>query len=87
MYFFDADFSADQYDEATRQLEEAGAGAPEGQLHHVAIDLDGRIGIFDLWESQEAFEAFGATLMPILASLEVNPGTPTVAQVHNEIKG
>jgi len=40
-----------------------------------------------VWESQEKFEAFGATLIPILTGLGVDPGEPMVAPVHNVIKG
>ena len=31
--------------------------------------MDGKIAVFDVWDSQEAFDAFGATLMPILTEL------------------
>jgi len=39
-----------------------------------------------VWESQEAFDAFGETLMPILDSVEVDPGIPAIAPVHNIIQ-
>jgi hypothetical protein len=87
IYFANSKFTSDQYDEALKQLEAAGAGAPEGRTYHVALETDGAINVFDVWESQEAFDAFGATLMPILSGLAVDPGTPMVAQVHNVIEG
>jgi quinol monooxygenase YgiN len=87
IYFANSKFTVDKYDEALKQLEAAGAGAPEGRTYHVALETDGEINVFDVWESQEAFDAFGATLMPILGALEVDPGTPMVAQVHNVIEG
>lgn len=34
--------------------------------------------VFDIWDSPEAFEAFGVTLMPILAEVGVDPGEPMV---------
>jgi hypothetical protein len=86
-YFRSGSFSPDQYDAAIKQLEAADAGAPEGRLHHVALESDGNVQVFDVWESQEAFEAFGATLLPILSGLGVDPGQPTVAPVHNIIDG
>jgi hypothetical protein len=43
--------------------------------------------VFDIWESQEKFEAFGATLVPILSGLGVDSGEPMVARVHNVIEG
>jgi hypothetical protein len=48
------------------------AGAPAGRSHHIALQADGNIQVFDVWESQEAFEAFGATLIPILTGLGVD---------------
>jgi hypothetical protein len=87
LYFTDGSFSVDQYDDAIKRLDAAGAATPEGRTYHVALETDGEINVFDVWESQEAFDAFGATLMPILTELGVNPGTPMVAQVHNIIAG
>lgn len=86
-YFRAASFPPDKYDEAIKQLEAAGAGAPAGRSYHVALEADGDIQVFDIWESQEAFEAFGATLIPILSGLGVDPGQPMVAPVHNVIEG
>jgi hypothetical protein len=87
MYFGEGDFPADKYDEAIGRLEAAGAGAPQGRSYHVALEVDGKIKVFDVWESQEAFDAFGATLMPILTELGVDPGAPAVMAVHNVIAG
>ena len=49
--------------------------------------MNGEIQVFDIWESQEAFEAFGATLVPIMTEFGADPGEPMVARVHNVIKG
>jgi hypothetical protein len=87
IYFVNSKFPADKYDDALSRLGAAGAGAPAGRTYHVALETDGEINVFDIWESQEAFDAFGATLMPILSELGVDPGTPMVAQVRNVIVG
>jgi quinol monooxygenase YgiN len=87
IYFANSKFPADKYEEALGKLEAAGVGAPEGRSYHVALETDGEINVFDVWESQAAFDAFGATLMPILTDLGVDPGTPMVAPVHNIIEG
>ena len=87
IYFANSKFPADKYEEALSQLEAAGAGAPAGRTYHVALETDGEINVFDVWESQAAFDAFGATLMPILSGLGVDPGTPMVAPIHNIIEG
>ena len=51
------------------------------------METDGLIQVFDVWDSQESFEAFGATLMPIMTELGADPGQPMVSAVHNVIKG
>ena len=80
-------FTQEKYDATTRQLADAGAGAPEGRRSHVALETDGEIQVFDIWESQEAFDAFGATLVPILTAAGIELNEPMVARVHNEIRG
>jgi hypothetical protein len=80
-------FTQDRYDTTLIQLEEAGVGAPDGRISHVALETDGEIQVFDIWESQEAFDAFGATLLPILAGAGIEMNEPMVARIHNEIKG
>ncbi len=87
LYFTPSGFTKDKYDEAIRKLEEAGAGTPAGRTYHVALESDGAIQVFDIWESQDAFEAFGQTLVPILSELGVDPGQPMAAEVHNVIQG
>jgi hypothetical protein len=86
IYFGQGNFPADKYDEALSRLDAAGAGAPDGRQYHVALEVDGKINVFDVWESQEKFEAFGATLMPILGELGVDPGPPMIAPVKKVIE-
>jgi hypothetical protein len=87
-FYFSSDaFSPEQYDEAIGRLDAAGAGSPPGRTYHFALAAEDGIKVFDVWESQEAFEAFGATLIPILSELGVDPGDPMVFPVHNTILG
>jgi uncharacterized glyoxalase superfamily protein PhnB len=87
-YFTPSGFTTAKYAETLAQLEAAGAAAPAGRLYHAALEKgDGLVQVFDIWESQEAFEAFGGTLLPIMAGLGVDPGEPMVAPVHNIIVG
>jgi hypothetical protein len=87
LYFTPASFTQARYDDAIRRLEAAGAGAPAGRRYHVALEADGLIQVFDIWDSKESFEAFGKTLLPIMAELGVDPGEPQVMPVHNVIEG
>ena len=86
-HFSPSSFTPAVYDETIKKLEAAGAGAPAGRLYHFALEADGKIQVFDVWESQESFEAFGATLLPIMGELGADPGQPMVSPVHNIIKG
>ena len=86
-YFTPSSFTPAQYDDALDRLEAAGAGAPAGRLYHVALETDGQIQVFDVWDSQESFDAFGETLVPIMTALGADPGQPMVSQVHNIIQG
>ena len=87
LYFTPSTFTKARYDDTIKRLEAAGAGAPAGRLYHCAMEADGLIQVFDVWESQESFEAFGATLVPIMTELGADPGTPMISPVHNIIKG
>ena len=86
-YFSPSSFTPAVYDDALKRLDAAGAAAPAGRLYHVALESDGLIQVFDIWDSQESFEAFGATLLPIMAELGADPGEPMVASVYNVIQG
>ena len=86
-YFTPGGFTPAVYDETVARLEAAGAGSPPGRLHHAALESDGLVQVFDVWESQEAFEAFGATLLPIMGELGVDPCQASVAPVRNIIQG
>jgi hypothetical protein len=87
IYFVHDAFTPDKYETVIKRLEAAGAGAPKGRTFHVALESDGEIRVFDIWESQEDFDAFGPTLMPILTELGVGLKEPMVARVHNVIQG
>jgi hypothetical protein len=87
IYFSPDSFPLDKYDATLKDLEDAGAGAPAGRLYHCAFASPGGVHVFDVWESQEAFDAFGETLIPILSAAGVDPGEPHIAEIHNIIVG
>ncbi len=85
--FTPASMTASQYDEAIRRLEAAGAANPPGRLHHVCFGTGNKLKVVDLWESEEAFQKFGQTLMPIMQDIGLDPGQPSAEPVHNIIRG
>jgi hypothetical protein len=63
----------------------AAGGARPCELTRAVPGAEGMIHVFDVWESMEQFQQFGATLLPILENLD--PGQPHVATVHNLQEG
>ena len=84
-YFNPEAMTAEQYDQVMAALEAAGAGSPAGRIHHSSFGAPDHLMVYDVWESAEAFEAFGETLGPILAQLGVDVGEPEIMPVHNHI--
>jgi hypothetical protein len=87
IYFPVQGMTADKYDDVIRKLQEAGAGAPAGRSYHCAFEGENGLHVFDVWDSQATFDAFGETLMPILAAAGIDPGEPMISAVHNIIVG
>ena len=87
IYFPMESMSTEQYDDVVRRLEAAGAGSPPGRSYHCAFSGGSGLHVFDVWDSQESFDEFGQTLMPILGEVGVDPAEPTIAEVHNTITG
>ena len=83
-YFQPTGFSTATYDEVIGQLERAGAGFGKvpGRTFHCAMEVDGQIAVFDVWESMDQAQKFGETLLPIMSKLGANPGEPMITPVH-----
>jgi hypothetical protein len=87
IYFNPESMTAAQYDEALARLDAAGASRPAGRLYHTCFGSGDKLQVFDVWESPETFEKFGATLMPILGEIGLDVGQPMIEPVHNHIPG
>jgi len=83
VYLRPKSLSASQYDKAIEALEAAGASHPAGRVHHSCFGPDGDLMVFEVWESQQAFEDYGPVLMPILGKVGIDAGAPDVMPVHN----
>ena len=84
-YFPPTAFTTAQYNEAIKRLRAAGAGHPKGRRYHACFGEPDKLQIFDVWDSQEAFAAFGSVLVPILQSVGVQHSDPMVMPLHNVI--
>jgi hypothetical protein len=56
-------------------------------MYHCSFKAGEGLHVFDVWDSQESFDAFGQTLMPILAEVGIDPGKPEIAEVYKIIEG
>lgn len=83
-YFNPKGMTLSQYREVHKRLEAAEVGLRDqkGRLHHSCFGEDGALMVYDVWESQEAFDAFGQKLMPIVAELGIDVGEPAVMPIH-----
>ena len=77
-----------KYEESVRQLtggrtrlEKPADWPVEGLLVHVAGQGPNGFRVVDVWQSEDAFQRFGAKLMPILQSLGVE-GQPEIYPAH-----
>jgi hypothetical protein len=86
IYFSPTGMSAEKYDGIMKSLDAAGAAAPKGRTHHSTFGPPDALMVYDIWESQADFDAFGAILMPILAEAGVDVGQPDVMPVHNIVQ-
>lgn len=71
-----------QYDQVWDDLRAVGQSHPEGLLYHVGAPTADGWTVVDVWESEELFNEFGKTLIPILEKNQITSKEPTVTQVH-----
>jgi heme-degrading monooxygenase HmoA len=81
IYFPVEGMTPDKYQQVHARLSEAGQGNPEGRSSHTGFQVGDEVKVFDVWDSQEAFEAFGQHLVPILEEAGVSTGEPVIGQV------
>lgn len=69
----------DQYEQSVKELtgsksrmESTSDWPVDGLLAHVAGQGEGGFRVVDVWDSEEAFQRFGETLVPILQTLGVD---------------
>ena len=82
VYFHPKGMTLDQFNEVHRLLQESGKDDPSSRIHHSCFGEDGDLMVYDIWESPEAFEAFGEVLMPIIAKVGFDAGEPAIMPIH-----
>ena len=78
--------TAEQYDQIVKRLYDDGIQPAPGLNTEIAYGSGDQLKVLVLFESIEKFEAFGARLGPILEEFKMDPGGPTIFEVHNVIQ-
>jgi hypothetical protein len=85
------DVTAAQYDDLTTKLT-SGRGQRnlsdmpvKGLRSHVAGQTPNGWRVGEVWESEDAFNKFGAVLMPLLREFKVPQVKPQIFPIHNHI--
>ena len=75
IYIVTKNMTLDQHTKGRDRLREA--GAPESAMKlHSCFGEDGKLQVFDVWESQEAFDAFLTYLVPVMEELGIELAQP-----------
>ncbi len=75
-----------KYDEVIRRLTEIGQLQPDGQMYHICYGDPENLQVINVFENQAKFDAFGATLVPILQDMGIE-AKPTIFEIYNIIEG
>lgn len=87
--------SLEMLDEVTDEMN-ADSNPPDGILFHTHFEENGRARVIDVWESQEAFEAFrDSRLMPAMQAVAQRHGNnepagqpeESILPVHRVVRG
>lgn len=85
VYFQPAGLTLERFDQINRRLAEELPAlqeeGPRGAMHLSVFGDEGQLAVFNVWESEEAFQEFGKTLMPILAELGFGDAQPMIVPV------
>jgi len=75
IYIVTKNMTLEQHTKGRELLEKA--GAPEGAMRlHSCFGEDGQLQVFDIWDSQEAFDEFLTYLGPVMGELGIELAAP-----------
>ena len=75
IYIVTKNMTIEQHAKGRARLQEA--GAPEGAMRlHSCFGEDGELQVFDIWDSQEAFDEFLTYLRPVMEELGIELAQP-----------
>jgi hypothetical protein len=77
VYITTENLTAALHTEGRKRLHEAGAPEDAMKVHSV-FGEEGKLQVFDIWETQEAFDTFLGFLQPIMGELGITLSGPPV---------
>jgi hypothetical protein len=81
VYMQSSSMTVEQYNEINEKLMTATGGEPDGLIMHSCFREGAGLAVFDVWESQEKFEAMAPVLMPIVAELNAEFSPPNFVEM------
>jgi hypothetical protein len=81
VYMQSSSMTVDQYNEINEKLMKATHGEPAGMIMHSCFREGEGLAVFDVWETQEKFEAMAPILMPIIAEVKAEMGPPQFVEL------
>jgi quinol monooxygenase YgiN len=73
----------EDYDRVIKDLEASGCGEPEGRSFHAAYG-DDDVHMFEVWESEDHFDAHRERLMGALQGAGLDAGSVEVHPLHSD---
>lgn len=88
VYYSPESMTQAQYEEVGRKLEAASGPASKNLKVHSCFGQEGALAVFEIWESQEAYDAETSKLFPILEEAGVKLSRPAdivpVVMLHTQ---
>jgi hypothetical protein len=81
VYMQSSSMTVEQYNAINEKLMSATGGEPDGLIMHSCFREGDGLAVFDVWETQEKFEAMAPVLMPIVAELKAELGAPQFVEL------
>jgi hypothetical protein len=81
VYIHATSMTDEQYHAVNEKLMTATGAAPDGLIMHSCFREGEALAVFDVWESQEKFEAMAPVLMPIVAEANAELGPPQFVEM------
>ena len=84
----DLGITPDQYDQMREKLGVGDTPPAGGLLHVAAVGEDGKIRVFEVWDSREQAEAWGEKVMAVRTEAGFGDGPPSIEylDVHNVVQ-